>query len=270
MKNEIINILGTKITNISYQGTINYIEKCINSKKPHHICTVNPEYIITAQKDPELMYILNNSDLNVADGSGLLFAAKYTNQKLNYKVTGVDLFNKIAYLSNKKNYKIFLLGGINNTAQKTAQIIKKKYPRCNIVGNYEGFPDIKPISKKIFKNNYNFRKTLDFDKNPILTTNNLKIIQKITSKKPDILFVAYGCPKQDKFIARFKKYLNVPVMIGVGGTFDFISGKIKRAPSWMRSIHLEWLYRLFKEPKRFKRIYTATIKFPLKIIFNKK
>lgn len=265
-----IKILNVFVDNIDYQQTLLMIKKYISSKKPHHLCTVNPEYIMNAQKDEELMEILKNSDLNVADGGGLFFAARYTHQKLNFKVTGVDLVEKIAKLSQKNRYKIFLLGGKNKVAIKTAKILKRKYPLCQIIGTYEGLPDIKPISKKIYKNKYTFNRNIDFNRNPLLSKNNSMIIKAINNKKPDILLVAYGCPKQDKFIARFKKYLNVPVMIGVGGTFDYLSGIIKRAPKWMRDLHLEWLYRLISEPKaRFKRIINAVIKFPIYIIFNK-
>lgn len=263
-----INILNVKIDNINYKDTLKKIFEFVKSKKAHQICTVNPEYIMEAQKDQELMTILHNSDLNVADGSGLFLGAKITHQKLDYKVTGVDLVEKIFEDSEKNNYKIFLLGGINKVAFKTAKILKNKYPKSKIVGVYEGYPHINPISKKIYEKNY-IKKNMDFKKNPPLNNNNLKIIKEVTSKKPDILLVAYGCPKQDKFIARFRNYLNIPVSIGVGGTFDYISKNIQRAPLWMRKLWLEWLYRLFKEPNRITRIFTATIKFPLKIIFSK-
>lgn len=264
-----IKILNTRVDNISYNQTIAEIEKFILSKKPHQICTVNPEYIMAAQEDSELQNIINHASLNVPDGGGLWFAAKYTKQKLIYKVTGVDLVQRIAALSHKKGYKIFLLGGQNQVATLTAQKLKQFYPHCRIVGVFEGTPIIKPLSKKIWQNNYHEKRSFDMTTKASVHPNNQSIIQAITKTKPDILLVAYGCPKQDKFIARFSQYLRVPVMIGVGGTFDYISGNVSRAPQWMRSLHLEWLYRLFCEPKRFHRIMTATFRFPWAVISKK-
>lgn len=265
-------ILKTRIDNVNYHETLSIIEKFIRSKKPHQICTINPEYIMTAQKDKELAYIINHSSLNTPDGSGLLFAAKYKGLKLKVKVSGIDLVYKLAYLASKKGYKIFLLGGFGKVASLSAQILKDKYPGINIVGTYEGKPQIVPISKKIWQSGYKIRRTFDIStENPLMRENNLKIIKKITSAKPHILLVAYGCPKQDKFIARFANYLNVPVMIGVGGSFDYIAGKISRAPSWMRVLRLEWFYRLLKQPKqRFNRIITAVIRFPWAVFKNSK
>lgn len=265
-----IKLLGVRIDNINYHQTLLILERFIQSKRLHQICTVNPEYIMASQDDEELKYIINNSSLNTPDGGGLLFAAHYKNLKLDYKVTGIDLVYKLVKLSSLKGYKIFLLGGFNNVAKKSAEILQEKYPGCNIVGCHEGNPSIKPISKKIWQNNYKIKKSLDIlEHNELMSKNNLNIIRKITTAKPHILLVAYGCPKQDKFIARFARYLNVPVMIGVGGTFDYIAKNISRAPSWIRTLQLEWLYRLIAEPRiRFGRIITAVIKFPLALIFN--
>lgn len=267
-----IKLLGIKVDNVNYKKTLLAIENFIHSKKAHQICTVNPEYIMTAQQDPELFSILNNSSLNTPDGGGLLFAAKYTKQKLNHKVTGIDLIYRLSALAEKHGYKIFLLGGFNSVAQKSALVLKNTFPNINIVGTYEGKPYIKPISKKVWQGEYKVKPTLDIssNNNPLMTKSNFKIIKHITKARPHILLVAYGCPKQDKFIARYKKYLNVPVMIGVGGSFDYIAGQVSRAPKWMCTLHLEWLYRLIKNPKqRFDRIITAVIRFPWAVITKK-
>jgi len=265
-----IKLLGTRVDNVNYRETLSMIEGFIRLKKPHQICTVNPEYIMTAEDDPELSYIINNSSLNTPDGGGLLFAAKYKGLKLNNKVSGIDLIYRLAKLSSTEGYRIFLLGGAGRVAKVSAQSLKNMFPNINIVGTYEGKPQIRPISKKIWQSGYKIRRSIDIStQNPLMTKNNLNIIKQITKTKPHILLVAYGCPKQDKFIARFAKYLNVPVMIGVGGSFDYISGGVTRAPSWMRSLQLEWLYRLTKEPKkRFNRIITAVIKFPWAVFKN--
>ena len=269
MKN--ITILGSRVDNITRSEALKYIRQFIVSKKPHQICTLNPEYLMAALEDEELGYIINNSALNTPDGGGLIFASKFLGSPLKEKITGVELSKSIFSLSEKYGWKIFLLGGRDNVAQKTADIIKKKYPKIKIVGIHEGNPILKPISKRVFESGYKTRRSIDFKLSKMLPKSNIQILQKIIAAKPHILLVAYGCPKQDKFIARFSQYLRVPVMIGVGGTFDYLSGTIRYAPEWMRKFHLEWLYRLLQNPqKRLNRIFTAVIRFPWAVITYKK
>lgn len=267
MKN--IHILGCRIDNISMKELIKEISIFVLSKKPHQICTVNPEYLMAAQQDEELRFIINHTSLNTPDGGGLIFASRYKGHPLKEKITGVDITKKIFYLAAKHGWKIFLLGGEDNVAQKTADIMKKKYPKIKIAGIFEGRPVIRPISKKTFLKGYKISKTIDLKYSKMHPKSNMDIIQKIIATKPDILLVAYGCPKQDKFIARYTQYLQVPVMIGVGGTFDYISKKVPYAPLWIRQLHLEWLYRLFTQPKRFHRIITAVFRFPWAVITHK-
>lgn len=263
-----MRILNIRVDNITFDQTLAKIEQFIHSRKSHQICTVNPEFIMAAQHDIEFRHIINQADICTCDGAGLLLLAQIFKQKLSERVTGVELVEKLAYLSQKNGYKLFLLGGEQNVAQKTAMALKSKYPRVNIVGIYAGQPKIKPISKKIWRANYHVKKTLDLTTARNLSDPNLKIIDQVTKTRPHILLVAYGAPKQDKFIARYKKELGVPVMIGVGGAFDFISGHAKRAPKIFQIIWLEWLWRLFFQPWRLKRIYTAVLKFPMTVIWN--
>lgn len=259
-----VKILDVQIDNLTRNQSLDLINNFIVSKRPKQIVTVNPEFIMAAQKDQEFMKILNNADLSVADGSGLLFASRFLlRNPINEKVTGIDLFWSILELATKNRYSIFLLGGENGSGAKTAQVLKNKYPHLIIAGTYEGFPVLEQPKSKSYKDH-----RLTDIKSKVIDQN-IEIIQKIRKAKPDVLFVAYGAPKQDKFIARYKKALNVPVMIGVGGTFDFVSGKVKRAPKWMQKFWLEWVWRLFNQPKRWNRIYIAAIKFPIAVIINK-
>lgn len=230
-----MKILDVKIDEVNYAEALEKIAGFIVSRKPHQIITVNPEMIVEAQKNPEFKKILNDSDLNTPDGRGILWALKKIHAiKLKTPVTGVDLTNKLALLSQTKNWRIYLAGAGEGIAEKAAQNLLKKYPQAKIVGVSQE-PNISEIKKK----------------------------------KPDILLLAYGAPKQDIWIAQHKKELNVPVMIGVGGTFDYISGHIRRAPKWMRKIGLEWLFRLIQQPSRFCRIFNAVVKFPILVIFKK-
>jgi len=259
-----VEILGIKINNITFDQALHLINNFVVIDKPKQITTVNPEFIMAAQDDHEFANILNNSDLAVPDGSGLLFTSRYfLNKPLKEKIHGIDLMMKMIELAEKKKYPIFLLGGQNGVANKTAEVLKEQFPKLIICGTYEGYPE---LTKKTTKSFLDLRMT---DLKSKLKDPNLEILEAVRKAKPKILFVAYGAPKQDKFIARYKKILNVPVMMGVGGSFDFISGRAKRAPKWMQKLWLEWLWRLFTEPWRFNRIFTATIKFPLVVLYDK-
>lgn len=256
-----LNILGVKVNNVTMDETIERIEGFIKSKKPHQICTVNPEFIMAAQKDREFMNVLNGADLCVSDGAGLLWASRYLSKLVNSstrqpmtpiqgRVTGVDLIWKMAEIAEKRGYSIYLLGAGPSVAEQTALGLRTKYPYLKIAGVSEGVPKLQPDRTSV----------LDID------SFEKSLASKIYKLKPNILLVAYGAPKQDKFITKYKKELGVPVMMGVGGAFDFISGRLRRAPKWMRTIHLEWLYRLILEPRRLNRILTAVVKFPWAVI----
>jgi N-acetylglucosaminyldiphosphoundecaprenol N-acetyl-beta-D-mannosaminyltransferase len=161
--------------------------------------------------------------------------------KLKERVTGVDLFWALCKLSEDRGYRIFMLGGDPGVAKIAAQRVRLIHSKARIIYTYEGSP----------------RETK-------------KIRQLINHTHPNILFVAWGAPKQDIWIAEnLKKFHSPLVAIGVGGTFDFIAGVRARAPKWMQRLGLEWLYRLFQEPKRFGRIWTAVVRFPMAVFFSK-
>ena len=288
-----IKILNCKINTLNTNQTLSKISFFLNSDIFHHIITLNPEYILEAQKDENFKQIINSSNLSVPDGIGILWAAKflslpaskrkilrypqvviqymytgislvfwpkYCRSIIEERVSGVDLFEKILNfkfsasasrkrerqiskkypISNIQYPKVFLLGGFNGAGKK----IKEIYPDT-VIGTYEGSPN------------------QEYDE---------KTIEIINKAKPNILFVAYGNPasKQEKWIARnLSRLPSVKVAMGVGGSFDFLSGQIKRAPKRMQKIGLEWLYRLVRQPKRFKRIWNAVIVFSLLILKEK-
>lgn len=240
-----IKILDIRIDNLSFVQTLQRIREFIISQQPHQICTVNSEFIMAAQKNQEFARVLNNSALNVPDGYGLLWAAKYIlRQSLRERVTGVDLTWEIAKMAMEKGYSIYFLGGDKNVAKQAVQILRQLYPRLKIAGAESGG-------------------VIDLNKpNEILLT-------RIKKSRPDILLVAFGAPKQELWIARYQPALKIPVAIGVGGTFDFIIGRAKRAPQGWQKLGLEWLWRLIHEPQRWHRIFTAIIKFPLAVIWSK-
>jgi N-acetylglucosaminyldiphosphoundecaprenol N-acetyl-beta-D-mannosaminyltransferase len=248
-------ILGVKIDSLTFKEAIQKIDSLICAQKPSQIVTVNPEFVMAAQKDDEFRRIINQADLAVPDGVGLMLAGRFLGQPFKERITGVDLTWAICKLAEDRGYSVFFLGGGPGVAKKAAERIKKIHSRLNIAGYYSGKPN---------------------DKKTLLT------IQKA---KPDILLVAFGAPKQDKFIYNLLHNVSdfelnaLPsavrastfpcVSIGVGGTFDYIAGILPYAPDWMRKLGLEWLFRLFTQPKRLGRIYTAVIKFPLAVLLSK-
>jgi N-acetylglucosaminyldiphosphoundecaprenol N-acetyl-beta-D-mannosaminyltransferase len=239
-----VNILGVLIGNFKKSEVLRTVEQFLSDGRQHYIVTANPEMIVAAQKDEKFLEILNKADLSVPDGFGLILAARYLRRPLPERITGVDLMLDICQIAEQKNYSVFLLAAEEGLAkpEKTAEALIKKFPRLKASGG--------TLAKQ---------ESVE------------KSIQKINLEKPDILFAALGAGLQEKFIAEnLNKILSVKIAMGVGGAFDFIAGKIKRAPKWLRKIGLEWLWRLFMQPWRFKRIFTATIKFSWKIIKNGK
>jgi len=243
-----IDILGVKVDKISGSEAVEKIEGFLNSPAQHYIVTANAEIIVAAQKDKEFLEIVNQADLILADGFGPVLASAIIRKtaRLEERVTGVDMIYRIAkhFSDSGLKHKFFLLGAKEGVAKLAAFNLKKIFPNMEIAGTFSG--DAGEKGDRI-------------------------AVSIVNQAKPGILFVAYGAPKQEKWIARnFKKMPSVKVAIGVGGSFDIISGRIRRAPRWMRDAGLEWLWRLAKEPWRIGRIYNATIKFGWLILTKKK
>ncbi|MDP2721107.1 MAG: WecB/TagA/CpsF family glycosyltransferase [bacterium] len=221
-----MKILGVKIDQITYQEALERAKAMIDAGGSHYVVTPNPEIIVRANREPQLRKILNNADLSVPDGMGLVMLGRLTGRPIPERVTGVDLLDGLAALATEGGFDIFLLGAGEGVAERAASKLKLKYPGLRVTGTYSGDPDPK------------------FDK---------QTRRILESKKIDILAVAYGAPKQEKWIARNLPYLNLKLAIGVGGALDYISGERKRAPTWLQKAGLEWLFRLLKEPRRVSR-----------------
>lgn len=192
-----------------------------------HICTVNPEFVMIAQRDPSFFALLNRVPMCLADGVGLIWAAKWLGQPLPARVTGADGVPKLAARAAEQGWRLFLLGAAEGVAQQAADILTATYPTLQIVGVYAGSPH--PADAPA-------------------------IIATVNASQADILLVAYGAPQQDLWIDRYQAQLQVKVAMGVGGTFDYIAGIVPRAPAIMRRLGLEWLYRLYKQPWRWRRM----------------
>ena len=236
-------ILNIKIHALTNSQTLDLIEAFIASGRPHQLTTVNPEFVVAAQSDQKFRQIINNAALALPDGIGLLKAARFLRTTpLPERVAGSDLVVRLAELSHHKGYSIYFLGAWDGVAEQAIRNLKKQYPRLNVAGCYAGSPALEE---------------------------NEVIMQRILPTAPDILLVAYGAPKQDKWIARNFDRLNIPVCIGVGGSFDFIAGTAKRAPLWMQRFGLEWLHRLIKQPWRWRRVWNAVPRFSWLVLWSK-
>jgi N-acetylglucosaminyldiphosphoundecaprenol N-acetyl-beta-D-mannosaminyltransferase len=238
-----IRILGLPVDSLLYTQLLDQISEWIQSgNRAHHICTANPEFMMIARKDPNFRNILNRADLCIADGVGLHWAAKRRGQPLPERITGSDGVPIIAERAAQEGWRIFLLGASPGVAEKTAAILCEQYPGLQIAGTYSGSPAKEEEDA---------------------------IVAMVNAAHADILFVAYGAPQQDKWIARNLPRLQVKMAMGVGGAFDFIAGVVPRAPGWMRRAGVEWLYRLYLQPTRIGRM-TRLPRFVIAVLLEKR
>lgn len=221
-----IEILGVRVDDATYADLMDKVDAFIGSGEPHHIITVNVEMLVEAHDDPAFATVLEGGDLNVADSVGIMLAARLLGRPLRERVTGSDGIYHLAAHSARRGYRPYLLGAAPGVAELAAQRLRTANPDLEVAGVYAGSP-----------------RTSEED----------DIIRRVRAASPDLLLVAYGVPAEEKWIARNRLRLGVPVMIGVGGAFDFAAGATTRAPGWMRRVGLEWLHRLLKEPWRWRR-----------------
>lgn len=236
-----IEVLGVPVDCVDMQQALISIENMLKGECAQTIIAVNPEKIIKAQNDPFLLQRLKNAGLLIPDGIGVVIAARLLEGVKIKRVPGSELMPEICRLSAEKGYKVFLFGASPDVNLATSTKLKEQFPGISIVGCSHGFLDDKEM--------------------PGLITN-------INDSNAEILFVALGSPRQEIWMDENLKHLNVKVCQGVGGTFDVISGRVKRAPEVFRKIHLEWFYRLITQPKRLFR-QTALPKFIGQLIVKK-
>ncbi len=231
-------VLGVKIDDITMDEAVRTISSWLSKSGKHSIVTPNPEILVAAKEDNQLQIVLNKSNLAVPDGIGLKMAG------IKNRISGTDLMVNLIKLAAEKGYTVGLLGGRDKVAEKVAENLKKKFPKLKISFASSG-GDIDESGINKYSSNV-ARSKFSLRSNNIPTT--------------DLLFVAFGPPKQEKWIARNLKKIPVKIAMGVGGAFDFISGEIPRAPKWIRVLGLEWLFRLIVEPWRIRR-QLALIKY---------
>ena len=238
-----IEIMNTTIDVLNIQQTIDLVEKYINTKTPLHLMGVNADKINEVNQNNKMREIVNSCGVINADGASVIMASKYLNKPLPERVAGVDLMQRLVAVSEKKGYRIYLRGAKQKVVEETGVVLQERHPALKIAGIHNGY----------FK-----------ESEWSVISDELKI------KKPDIVFVGITSPTKEYLIEYLQNNGNNAVFMGVGGSFDVISGNIPRAPLWMQRANLEWFFRVMQEPKRlFKRYFVGNWKFIIRTIKEK-
>lgn len=227
-----VEILGARIDALNMEETENRVAELVCRGGGHQIITLNPEYLYRAQYEPRLLEVVNSADIVTPDGEGIVWASRVAGCPVPERVTGIDLMLRLARRAASGGWRIFLLGAAPGVADAAGKNLQEKFPGLMVAGTHHGY----------FKDDEEG-----------------EVLDKIFASRPHILFVALGAPRQELWIYRHLKRLNC-VAMGVGGSFDVISGNVRRAPLWVRRLKGEWLYRLIREPSRWRRM-TALPKF---------
>lgn len=243
MHRDVVRINGVDIDLIKPEEVRERFRAFLDEARPHHVATVNPEFLAAVEEDERFRTDLNSADLALPDGIGVVFASWLLGKKIPARITGHDAVAMLAEISEETGARVFIFGGYGSRAHRAAAALKQKYPRMHLVGadtehRFWGW------------------------KIPEHT-----IRRRIAQASPEIIFVAMGAGKQERWLRRnLPHLLSVRIGIGIGGVIDILSGDLVRAPLWMRRLGLEWAHRLLQEPQRSQRIMTATLRFPISVI----
>lgn len=216
-------VLGIRVDDVTLPEAMATIADAAETGRPCHVITLNPEYVMRARRDDDLRAIIEDAAIVTADGTGIMQAACLARLPLRARITGNDLTDAVA----AAGLPLFLLGAAPGVAEMASSVLSERFSSACIVGTWSGSAD---------------------------ETGDAAARARINASGARVVLVAYGMPKQDRWIARNLPTLRAPVAIGVGGTFDYLAGRVPRAPRWMQERGLEWLYRLARQPSRFPRI----------------
>lgn len=242
-KNNRIKILNTTIDVLNVHDTIALVEEYVKQKEPLHLMGVNADKINELNENERLKQIVNSCGIINADGASVIKASRYLGKPLPERVAGIDLMQSLVTLSEKKGYSVYLLGAKQKVVKKTAKVLKNKHPNLKLIGFHNGYFKEDEWSQ---------------------------ISEILKKKEPDFVFVGITSPIKEYLIEFLQDNGNNSVFMGVGGSFDVISGAIPRAPIWMQKNGLEWLFRVIQEPKRlFKRYLVGNIQFIISVIKEK-
>lgn len=237
-----VNILNVPVSYLSMQETVNFIQERLQKQEQTFAVTANAEIIMMAQNDSAYLELLKRTDIITPDGAGVVWAAKHLGSPVPERVAGYDLFHQLLQLAAKTQKKVYFFGGKPGIAEQAKAKALELYPGLKIAGCRNGY---------------------------FQTEENETIINDINNSGAEMLFAALGAPKQEFWLDENKAKLHTNLLMGIGGSFDVLSGKTTRAPLWMQKAGLEWLYRLMKEPYRFRRMASTLPQFVLKILFGR-
>ncbi len=226
-----VTLLGLKIDRVTVDDALQIIEDHIARHAVCHVVTCDASMVVLAREDAELKQIVNNAELVTPDGSGILWASRLLGKAITQRVSGVDLVAHLCRLSAEpeKGYRVYFVGAAPGVAEQAADNLRLRYPGTQIVGTRHGY--FKPDEEQ-------------------------SVADEIAAAKPDVVLVAFGIPKQEKFITKYKHAIGASIYIGIGGSFDVYSGLVKRAPVWMQNAGLEWVFRLAQNPKKISKVMT--------------
>jgi len=228
-----IDLLGMRVSRVNRAQALDLLQEFIDSGEPHLVVTADASGHVIAAGDPEFLRIVNNAALVTPDSTGILWAARRLGMPLEERVSGVDLAEQLCARSAERGYDVYFYGAAPGVAESAAETMRRRYPGARIVGTADGFQNT--------------------------PEQQAALLADIQSKRPAVLLVAMGIPKQEKWIVRHLKELGTPVCMGVGGSFDVFSGQVSRAPLWMQQRGLEWLYRLYQNPKKYAKVATLPL-----------
>lgn len=227
-----LKFMNTEIDNLTMEETLQVVDKLIKEDKAAYVVTPNVDHIVQLETNKELQDVYANASLILTDGKPLQWIAKWYGTPIKEKISGSDLFPRLCDMAARKGYKMFFLGAAEGVATKAAENLINRYNGLQVVGTYSP--------------------PYGFEKSP---EEMLKITRLIKEVAPDMLIVGLGCPKQEKFMYHHCRELGVPISFGLGASFDFEAGNIKRAPKWMSEHGLEWLFRITQDPQRMAKRY---------------
>lgn len=238
---DIVTIMDIDFLNMTKMDFLHHeLYPKLNRQEKCFVVTANPEIVMKGREDDSYKKIIQSADYVVPDGAGILLAAKFLKQPLPERVAGFDLMISLLEFANVQGLSVYLLGAEGYVNEKAVLEIEKRFPNIRIAGNQDGFFDLRDKA----------------------------IAEKVRASSPDIIFVALGLPKQEKWINEHKHKFSKGLFMGVGGSFDVLAGEVKRAPQKWIDLNVEWLYRIVKQPSRIKRILKV-FEFMLRVIFKR-
>ncbi len=230
-------ILGVRVNCLDMNEALEQLEHFVDQGGLHLIATVNPEFVMRAQKDAEFARVLGSAQLCLADGTGVVWAARRQGCRLHGPVAGVDLVEPIAAMCARRGFRLFLLGAMPGVTEDLAAKLRAAHPELDVRA-HAGAPD---------------------------ASHDPETLRLIREHDSQVLLVAYGAPAQELWIDRLRDRLGVAVAMGVGGAFDYLTGRVARAPAWMRRAGLEWLHRLARQPWRIRRMAVLPV-YAIKVL----